>query len=55
MSNFEVTWITQGESNAPKHYWTKASCGFDAEVRFLEWARYLREPVKVVRVEKVNI
>lgn len=53
MSLFEVIWITQGNANAPRSYWTKASCGFDAEVNFLLWARDLREPVKVVRVEKV--
>lgn len=55
MSNYVVTWLYGRTGGTPRDFKTKASCGFDAEIDFLLWARDLREPVKVVRVEKVSI
>ena len=52
MSFFIVTYLLD---NKPKAYETKAMGGFEAEQNFLTWADGLDSPVKVVRVEKLEL
>jgi hypothetical protein len=52
MSFFIVTYLLD---NKPKEYETKARGGFEAEQNFLTWADGLDSPVKVVRVEKLEL
>ena len=56
MSNFEVIWITQGKANAPRSYWTKAACGFDAVCDFKLWAsKNILIKTKALSAKRVNI
>jgi hypothetical protein len=52
LNYFVVTYLLD---NKPKEYETKARGGFEAEKNFLTWADGLDSPVKVVRVEKLEL
>jgi hypothetical protein len=52
MSFFIVTYLIH---NKPREFKTKTRGGFEAEKNFLTWADGLDSPVKVVRVEKLEL
>lgn len=53
MNQFKVVYLL---NNKPCDYMTRKETSHQAEINFLEWAsENIPSPVRVVRVEKVNI
>jgi hypothetical protein len=52
LNYFVVTYLLH---NKPREFKTKAMGGFEARQNFKEWADGLDSPVKVVRVEKLEL